>query len=235
MTANERCQIFLDLYRELEECLAAREGGSRTGLVQDFASAEGRRYREDLEVFRATRNLLSHHGKIDGEYIVAPSEAAVRRMREILDFAKNPPVAMTAAVSVEEMFLAGYEDQVAEIAGIMDKRGFSHAPVIDERGVLVGVFSVSTFFTYLRQGNAQNVKQLKIGDLRDVIKVENHTTEQFAFVDRNASCYKIEELFRSEGPDVRRVAAVFVTSNGKKNGKLLGMITPWDIIKLSKR
>ena len=46
--------------------------------------------------------------------------------------------------------------------------------------------------------------------------------------------HKIKELFNHEGPEVRRVAAVFVTQNGKKNTALLGMITPWDIMKISK-
>ena len=64
---ENRCEKFLNLYRDLEEHLAAEAGGSRSGLVQEFAAKEGSRYREELDVFRETRNLLSHHGKIGGE------------------------------------------------------------------------------------------------------------------------------------------------------------------------
>ena len=231
---ENRCEEFLNLYRDLEEHLAAEAGGSRTGLVQDFAASEGSRYREELDVFREMRNLLSHHGKIGGEYIVEPSQSAVARMREILEFAKNPPVAMTAARPTKELFCADYEDSVAKIAEIMEKRGFSHVPVLDGRGILVGVFSVGTLFTYLRSGDVKDARQLKIGDLKEYIRPERHSTEQFAFVDRNATCYQIKKLFNHEGPEVRRVAAVFVTQNGKKNTALLGMITPWDIMKISK-
>ncbi len=228
---ESRCEEFLNLYRDLEEYLASRAGGSRTGLVQDFANNEGYRYREELDVFRETRNLLSHHGKIDGEYIVEPSEPAVEKMREILEYAKNPPVAMQAARPANELFKADFEDSVAKVSEIMEKRGFSHVPVLDGRGILVGVFSVGTLFTFLRSYPDKDVRSLKIGDLKDVIRPERHSTEQFAFVDRNATCHKIKEIFNHEGPSIRRVAAVFVTQNGKQNTPLLGMITPWDIIK----
>ena len=231
---KNRCEEFLNLYRDLEEHLAAEAGGSRTGLVQDFAKGEGSRYREELDVFRETRNLLSHHGKIDGQYIVEPSEAALVKLAEILEFAKNPPVAMMAAVPTRELFCADYEDSVTKIAEAMEKKGFSHVPVLDGRGILVGVFSVGTLFTFLRSGTDKDVRQLKIGDLGEFIRPERHSTEQFAFVDRNASCYQIKKLFNHEGPEVRRVAAVFVTQNGKRNTPLLGMITPWDIMKISK-
>ncbi len=227
-----RCEEFLDLYRDLEEHLAARAGGSRTGLVQDFANNEGQRYREELDVFREMRNILSHHGKIEGEYIVEPSAASINKLREVLEYAKNPPVAMEAAVPVKDLFKAEVTDRIAWVAEKMELLGFSHVPVVDGRGVLTGVFSVGTLFAYLRRGDEGDMRSKRIGDIAELLKPENHLTEQFAFVDRNATCHKIKQLFSGEGPGVRRTAAVFVTSNGKKNGTLLGMITPWDVMKI---
>ena len=225
------CEEFLNLYRDLEECLAARAGGSRTGLVQDFANKEGQRFREDLDVFRETRNLLSHHGKIDGQYIVEPSEAAIAQLRRIVEFAKNPPVATEAAVLYDNLFKADYRDKVSWVAEKMESFGFSHVPVVDADKRLAGVFSTGTLFSLLRSGEQRSASILRLGDISEILKPENHLTEQYAFVDSNATCYRIKKLFNSEGPDVRRVAAVFVTDNGKKSGKLIGMITPWDIIR----
>ena len=231
----KRCEEFLNLYRDLEEYLAAKAGGSRTGLVQDFASKDGQRYREELDVFREMRNLLSHHGKIGNEYIVEPSDAAVALLREILEFAKNPPVAMQAAVTYDLLFKADYRDRVSWVAEKMEQRGFSHVPVVNANSRLVGVFSTGTLFSLLRSGEERDAKTLLLGDIAEIIKPEKHLTEQYAFVDSNATCYKIKKLFNSEGPDVRRVAAVFVTEGGKRNGTLLGMITPWDIIRLDSK
>lgn len=229
-----RCEEFLNLYRDLEEYLAAKAGGSRTGLIQHFSAGEGYRYREELDVFREMRNLLSHHGRIGDAYIVEPSAEAVEKLREIVEFAKNPPIAMQAAVETKDLFMAKNSDKVAWVAEKMEILGFSHVPVASEHGVLSGVFSAGTLFSYLRSGAEKDLRSLHIGDIAEIIRPEAHITEQYAFVDRNATCYKIKKLFNSEGPDVRRVAAVFVTSNGRKNGTLLGMITPWDIIRIDR-
>lgn len=225
---------FLNLYRDLEEVLAARAGTNRPGLVQEFAMGEGSRFREELNVFKEMRNLLSHHGKLGGEPLVAPSAEAVKKLRYIYNYAKNPPMALEAAMPRKELFTATYSDEAVKVAEIMARRGFSHTPILDERGVLTGVFSIGTMFSLAielkKQGKTYS-PQLKLAEMKELLKPDNHTTEQFAFVHKNATCYEIKKLFKNEGPDVRRVAAVFVTSNGKQNGNLLGMITPWDLLK----
>lgn len=229
-----RGEIFLNLYRELEEVLSAENGGSRPGLIQDFAYNEGYRYREDLLLFREIRNLLSHHGEIDGEDAVIASEAAVNRLREVLEFAKNPPAAMNAAIPVNELYTASLSDKVSEVIENMESRGFSHVPIINAGGVLTGVFSVGTLFTFARRRKGQAPAELRLAELEELLRADRHTTEQFAFVSTDAPCSQIKKLFRSEGPGVRRVAAVFVTSDGTERGRLLGMITPWDILRTEK-
>ena len=180
------------------------------------------------------RNLLSHHGKLNGEPLVIPSESAVGKLRYILNYAKNPPMAMEAAMPRRDLFTATYGDEVSKVAEVMAKRGFSHTPILDGRGVLIGVFSIGTMFSLvlkLKRENRAVGAEIKLGDMKELLEPDNHTTEQFAFVHKNATCYEIKKLFKNEGPDVRRVAAVFVTSNGRQNGTLLGMITPWDLLK----
>ncbi len=55
--------------------------------------------------------------------------------------------------------------------------------------------------------------------------------EQFGFVDSDAGLDEIRSAFRQGGPAKRRVAAIFVTSDGSRHGNVLGMITPWDVMK----
>ena len=78
------CESFLNAYRDLEEVLAVKYG-QRAGTVQMFASGEGAKYFEELNLFREMRNLLSHHGRIDGSPVVLPSEQALEKLLEILD------------------------------------------------------------------------------------------------------------------------------------------------------
>ena len=56
------CESFLNAYRDLEEVLAVKYG-QRAGTVQLFASGEGARYFEELNLFREMRNHFSHFFK----------------------------------------------------------------------------------------------------------------------------------------------------------------------------
>lgn len=223
-------ELFLNTYRDLEEFLCAKYG-MRSGAVQEFAAREGKRYSEDLNLCRDIRNLLSHHAEVDGSDAVIPSEAVQHRLEEILAFAKDPPRALSVSTRLENLFRAEPEDKVSYLTDAMERRGYSHVPVLDKEHRLIGVFSVSTLFTYAKRHPDFSFKELTVGDMADCLPPECHITEQFGFVDRNAGIGEIRDGFRSNGPSSRRVAAVFVTSDGTAGGKVFGMITPWDIIK----
>lgn len=226
-------ELFLNTYRDLEELLCAKYG-MRSGAVQEFAAREGKRYSEDLNLCRDIRNLLSHHAEVDGSDAVIPSEAVQHRLEEILAFAKDPPRALSVSTRLEHLFRAEPEDKVSYLTDAMERRGYSHVPVLDKEHRLTGVFSVSTLFSYAKRHPDFSFKELTVGDMADCLPPESHATEKFGFVDRDAGLGEIRDSFKSNGPSSRRVAAVFVTSDGTAGGKVLGMITPWDIIKKEK-
>lgn len=226
-------ELFLNTYRDLEELLCAKYG-MRSGAVQEFAAREGKRYSEDLNLCRDIRNLLSHHAEVDGSDAVIPSEAVQHRLEEILAFAKDPPRALSVSTRLENLFRAEPEDKVSYLTDAMERRGYSHVPVLDKEHRLTGVFSVSTLFSYAKRHPDFSFKELTVGDMADCLPPESHATEKFGFVDRDAGLGEIRDSFKSNGPSSRRVAAVFVTSDGTAGGKVLGMITPWDIIKKEK-
>jgi len=226
----DTCEAFLNAYRELEEALEAKYG-QRSGVVQSYAAGDGSRYYEELTLFRETRNLLSHHARIDGEHPVLPSESSLKKLLEIVDFVKNPPVALSVATPRESLFLAKMTDSIFYISDVMESRGYSHIPILEGDGSLKGVFSVGTLLTFAKDNKSRSFSDLKISDLEGYIPTEKHTTEKFAFCKRDAAAEDIKKLFTHKGPFKRRVAAVFVTSDGTPKGKLLGMITPWDFFK----
>jgi len=226
----DTCEAFLNAYRDLEEVLAVKYG-QKAGTVQLFASREGAKYFEELNLFREMRNLLSHHGRVDGEHAVLPSEASLKKLLEILDFAKNPPMALSVATPRSSLLSATFNDNLDRLLRIMEKRGYSHIPVLNARGSLFGVFSVGTLFAFARANPKSAVYGLSIKDLSAFLPPEKHTTENFAFVTPDATLYDLKQLFSLAGPYHRRIVAVFVTKNGTKSSELLGMITPWDVFK----
>ena len=135
------CESFLNAYRDLEEVLSAKYG-QKLGTVQLYAAGEGAKYAEELNLFREMRNLLSHHGKIDGAPAVLPSREAYEKLLEILDYAKNPPIAASIATPREELCCADLSQSITKVFETMEKNGYSHIPVLTEDGRLFGVFSV---------------------------------------------------------------------------------------------
>ncbi|MBE6588174.1 MAG: CBS domain-containing protein [Ruminococcaceae bacterium] len=224
------CETFLNAYRDLEEVLAVKYG-QKLGTVQMYASGEGSKYFEELNLFREMRNLLSHHGRIDGSPVVIPSEQALNKLLEILEYAKNPPMALSLATPKASLCCARLSDEVSKIVGLMEKRGYSHIPVLNKSGSLFGVFSVGTLFAFAKDNPESSIQGLTLRDLSEYLPPEKHTTEKFAFADRDSSLYEIKELFKVSGPYHRRVVAVFVTEGARRNGILLGMITPWDVFR----
>lgn len=224
------CEAFLNTYRDLEEILATKYG-QRAGLVQLYSAGEGSIYSEELTLFREMRNLLSHHGKINGENAVMPSQASLDKLTEILEYAKNPPVALSIATPAEHLLCARHSDDLIRLLGIMDKKGYSHIPLLGPGGVLSGVFSVGTVFAHAKNDPSKPIKGLQVKDLAPYLPPEKHTTEKFAFTGKDATLYELKQLFKFSGPYHRRIVAVFVTETGDMNEKLLGMITPWDVFK----
>lgn len=226
---------FLDLYRQLEETLTQRfeESGRRSGsVIMDFINDdEGAPYREDLNACREVRNILTHHSSIDGMPIVEPSDALIHVLKEVIAYVKQPQSALDFATPREKLMVAHMDQNALKVMREMKKRGFSHVPVL-KNGEFAGVFSVSTVFSYVIEEEDHSVdRQTKIEDFGNLLKLDQHASERFEFASRRASYWDVRDRFeKRKGQPPKRLAAVFVTENGKFGERLLGMITPWDVI-----
>ena len=221
---------FLNLYRDLEEVLGAKYQ-MRSGSIQHFGANEGSRWREELNLFREVRNLLSNHGKIDGQSPVFPAASTIKALEEVLEYAKHPPAALAIATLTDDLYCAKEEELITELLSVMEQRGFSHIPVVDKKRYLTGVFSVGSLFAFSRTRPDIPTAGLKVQDMATILPPEKHIMEKFCFVDKDASCYTIKKLFEKKEAGSRRVAAVFVTVNGDEKSPLMGMITPWDVLR----
>jgi len=227
--------VFLELYRDLEELLEVKYSDGRpfagSAVIRYYNDDESRRWREELNACREMRNMLSHHSKIGGVPVFEPSDAVIEVLRKIINDVKNPPVAMTIATPANNLLVCGYSDKALDVIRKMREQGFSHVPVI-EKNKLVGVFSVGTVFAVIAKYGAWKLTDgTEIRDFADFLPIDKHVTEKFGFVADSASYNSLKNKFNAKGPKSRRVAALFVTANGRQDEKILGIITPWDMIK----
>lgn len=228
-----RAERFLNLYKELEDVLEQRypKSGRPGTAIMDFANRdEGAAFKEDLNTCREVRNLLSHHPDMDGEAIVEPSDALIQVLVDALEYVRTPKPAIDFATPRSRLLIADSGERVFPVMRAMEKEGYSHVPVF-RNGRLTGVFSISTVFSYTLTERNRITEDTRIFELGDLLKLDKHTSERFAFVGPQADYWMVRDLFnRKPGERSKRLAVIFITKNGRPDGTILGIVTPWDLI-----
>ena len=232
--ASDKADEFLDRYRALEEALVKKydldEKSYGSPVVKFISDRESEPYRDRLNVCREIRNLLSHHAEFGGERIVQPSDMLIKFLEKVTEYVLRPPLALECATLYADILKTTPSQKAQTVMKKMERQGFSHVPVI-ENGGCTGVFSVSTVFTYsLMHGMSVITDDMLISDFAEILPIEKHTTERFMFVDRNATIHDVLTEFDRRVQNRKRLAAVFITDNGSRGGRILGMLTAWDLI-----
>ena len=225
---------FLDLYNKLERALEKRytkkDRRFSSIVIRYENEEEGRRWRNELEICRETRNILSHNSRIAGEELLSPSNALLDVLRRIIDEVEDPPNAQTICTPTEKLLLCTGHERVADVIRAMESHGYSNVPIL-ENGVLDGVFSAGTLLSSLSEAGCTLSAQSTVSEFSRFLPPNVHRSENYHFAAPDATYWELKDEFSPKGPKHARIAAIFVTSNGSERGKVLGMITPWDMLR----
>lgn len=239
MTDEERLNAFLDDFRDLESTLTKLAGAS-SGYTS-YAKALQTVYKSKkspvlqagdnynfLKSCGELRNLVTHNNDV-----AYPTQPCYERFHELALRIRFPAKASGIATSGKKLVTAKMDSKVLTIAKLMEEKGLSHVPVLED-GLIIGVFSVTTFFDfYQNHGTLDLNEDTPIEAFKDEIVLTSHTNEDFLFCDENAYVYEFaEKIGKKVKGQKKRIAAVLVTSNGFSTGKLKGIITPTDLLKL---
>ncbi len=227
---------FLDMFRELEEMLALQYPPSErryNSPIMDYINdTSNALYREEMNTCREIRNLLTHHADIGGKAIVEPSDEVMSLLDKIVQHVSDPPTVMCCATPFNKLMVASPQQSAFSVMHKMKGRGFSHVPVLSG-GKFVGVFSVSTPFSYALKNDKGIKRDITIGDFGDLLKTDNHCTERYLFIPETMTIRKAGKLFEIVGNDKKRLAMMFITENGKENEQILGVLTPFDVLHIN--
>ncbi len=226
---------FLDMFRTLEKLLEEKYHHRRrhfSSVVMEYINdPESEQFREELDLCREVRNLLTHSANIGGEPPITPSQPLVDALQSIIDYIQAPPMAMNVATPASKLLTTHPNQRVLGVMQKMTDRGFSHVPVIDY-GRFVGVFSISTPFSHSLDNPDFGIGQdSRIGDFTHLLGIDAHDTERFEFMSRDTDLNTVRKAFETVGSDRKRLAMIFITENGKQSETILGVITPWDVVK----
>ena len=231
MNDINRTEEFLDKYKQLESIVRSEYNLSNSDSVVNFLinNKEFKELENELDLCRDTRNLLSHTPKINGEYVVYPSEEMVKLLDTVIQKIAKPLKAANVMVKKSELCFMGMEDKVMDAMAAMKEHSYKYIPILSD-GVLVGMFSAKTVMDIMiSEGTDIFDGDMTFEKIKKYIAIENVSSKTFAFVGNSALVGEIKDIFKEDVENKERINIIFVTQHGKSDEKLLGIITVWEI------
>ena len=228
---NSKTERFLDKYRQLEAIVSARYNlrDSESAVLFLERKPEYRAIKSELAYCREVRNLLSHNPKIQGRYAVEPSSEMIALLDRTIECVKNPQRAKHIWIPRSRISCRTMEDLVRPAMVEMNENIYTHIPILKD-GVVVGVFSENTLLSCLLDGETVTIgNDIRFSDIQEYLPIDQHRAESFRFISQEMPVSEIEDLFAEATKRPERIGLLFVTKNGLKTEKLLGIISPWDV------
>lgn len=189
------------------------------------------RHRGLLNCIRELRNILQHPQHRAPGPAFQVSEAFLDESRKLLRRLQDPPTAMKLGVARAQIRTAAPDERLGALAAEMKRKGFSHLPILDDHGAVIGVFNEAAVFEHLWVGTEAIVgRDMPLSDILDYCRLDAGHTESFHFVDPRMPLEEVVQKFVALDTPATRVGALFVTASGRRTETLQRMITPWDVL-----
>ena len=210
------------------------EGVSIDNLIKELSLKNSvvKRYKNELNLIRTVRNINTHQRNDKYGYVVCPNPEMNVRLRNIIDEINNPPTIYNSNMCIKRnsIYCKTLNDDISSTIKDMVEKVYTHIPII-ENNVLIGVFSESTLLDIIKKDNGIIVDEnTQFKEIKEYLKIENHSAEDFIFISKNKNIYDIEEIFKKYFLRRKRIGCVYVTEHGKKSESILGMFTAWDVL-----
>lgn len=237
VASSKNADQFLALYNKLERYLrSANDSTKHVGfkrLVDKLSQRDAllALYKQDLIEFVELRNAIVHRST--GAPIAQPTDQALERMNELYEKLTHPPTALEIATT--PVFTCSTAQNISEVVKTMQQKRYTYVPVYHSDS-FVGVFSERSLTMWLASVATEDsfdLTQKTIGQLQDFFDKQDDKYNAYMFVEKDANAFNIRDHFVQFMEDHKRLAAVYVTRDGSFQQEILGIITAWDIHKLS--
>ncbi len=223
-------ELFLEKYKKLEYIvtkqynLAKHESAINYLLKQN----EFNKYNRELDYCREIRNFLSHEEKLNDNFVITVSKEMINVLDVIIDLLEHPVYAKDLCIKLKHLYYKTLNDYVISSMLAMSHRKFTHIPIIENNRICY-IFSKASIFNYILAGNIDNLtSSIKF---KDIIEYIDFNEENYLFVKENDKISYIKDKVLFEYHNHEKVSMIFVTTNGKKDGEFIGMLSPIDLLK----
>ena len=228
-------EIFLEKYKQLEETVRSTYNLRNEDSISYYLSGQSKykRYADDIRYCQDVRNLLSHKKKISNSFAVEPNEKMIQFIENLTSSIKNRPKCSDIQIKFKDVYWRSISDNVKTTMSVMRDKLFTHVPILDEDGFVIGVFDENSVFTYIADEEIVSIDEnLKFTDIKNYLSTTGREMESFVYIKATAYVEELESIIEEAFSKGQRIGLAFVTLNGSPKDKLQGIITPWDIIKL---
>ena len=216
---------FLQKYKELEQLILERydvaDGSSALwalGAISEFIP-----FRPQLSAVREIRNFLSHTPSYDNKPLLVPTESAVKILDNLISKITGPRTVYNICFKPSGILSAKIDDQVAPVLKLMADRDYKIVPILENNKV-VGVFSEG----------AKTIKETDASttfyQLKKHIDLSTHIGKDILFMPKDAHIELAKDKIADCFANGNRIAAIFITENGKQTEALIGLLLPLQLV-----
>lgn len=222
-------ELFLDKYKCLEQTVKSNYGAN-FGVFRLEEMAQFKRLSARIKYCRELRNLLVHNSKLNGEWAIEVNDKMIEFVDSLIKAIENPSKIIEYAIPFRSILYKGLGDNVSDTMREMHRCDISKVPILDEQGCVVGIFSYGSVFECAISECGCIDSETVFEDIDKYISIEGDRKKYYLFASPDDYRSTIEEKFDSAYQQHIRIKLVLLTENGKRNSKLLGIVTPWELI-----
>ena len=139
--------VFERLYNELEDVIREKyKLPDNASAVYFYESKVSGELSKHFRMLRELRNYIVHDKRIDMFDAFRVTDEAIAFLEKAIEQLKKPIRAMNVCVQKHQILFARLTTPVLPLMKTMLDRNISHVPVLDDEGILFGVYSGSTLF-----------------------------------------------------------------------------------------
>lgn len=223
---------YIEEYKKLEEAVRRVHGVENHDSIVTVLK---KRFPNDSTVIQSCaelRNFYAHNAKLNKRFIADVSDEAIQYVERLTRNVNNRQKCGERCIKFKDIFWKSLNDNVRDTMTTMQKKLYTHVPILDGRKV-IGVFDENSLFSFLAaqdDGICIFDDKLSFADLKEHIKLDNREMEEFSFFPINKFTDEAAEEFNNAQHRGKRIGLMLLTASGKPTDNLQGIITPWDII-----
>lgn len=185
------------------------------------------KYEDDLRAYADLRNAIVHH-RTSIDFVIAEPHIQVVEEIEAIDAALAKPK-LVGQLFRKHVTAFQTTDSLTYMLKVIRKRKYTQFPIYTGQqfqGLITTVGITNWLATSMGKGNwAKHVT------LQDILFHERKL-KNYKFISKTMTVYEAEEIFKQGVERGQRYEALLITEHGRPHQKLIGMVTPIDIMEI---